>query len=96
MSRREVTATMSDGTERRVRCSCGFQTGWFDAEDANELADNHGARCDGEIEYQEREKDGRNYSDGPSLPPNPCANCGADNVPGQVMCAVCGGLVSDV
>lgn len=62
--------TMSDGhnagtsqMERRVRCSCGFRTGWFDPEDANHIADHHDWECEGDVEYKEREKEGTNYSD---------------------------------
>lgn len=51
------------GVERRVRCSCGLQYGWFGADDADHLAAHHAENCDGEVEYKEREKDGKNYSD---------------------------------
>lgn len=94
---------MNDVRERRARCPCGWQTGWFDADDATTLAEKHARRCDEasdltDLETKEREKDGQNYSDtiedlGPA---NPCDNCGADNVQGQVMCAVCGGMVTEV
>lgn len=49
--------------EHRVRCSCGFRTGWFDPDDADHIAAHHDEECDGEVEYKEREKEGRNYSD---------------------------------
>lgn len=35
---------------------CGFC-------DADHLAAHHAENCDGEVEYKEREKEGRNYSD---------------------------------
>ena len=93
---------MSEVMERSVRCVCGQQYGWFDAQDATKLAERHARRCDvaasiDDLEYQEREKEWRNYSDSEPLgPPNPCDNCGADNVQGQVMCAVCGGMVTEL
>lgn len=57
--------------ERRVRCSCGFQTGWLDLHDAIHIADHHdlapalgdGLHCGGHVEYDEREKTGPNLSD---------------------------------
>lgn len=52
-----------DGIERRVRCSCGLNYGWFDAKDADHLAAHHAENCDGDVEYKEREKEGQNYSD---------------------------------
>ena len=53
----------ADGTERRIRCSCGLQYGWFDVDDADHLGSHHAENCDGEVEYKEREKEGKNYSD---------------------------------
>jgi predicted RNA-binding Zn-ribbon protein involved in translation (DUF1610 family) len=95
--------TYAGDTERRARCPCGWQTGWFDPDDATTLAEKHARRCNQAsdlttLEYKEREKNGQNYSDTIEDlgPPNPCDNCGADNVQGQVMCAVCGGMVTEV
>lgn len=53
----------SEQMERRVRCSCGLRSGWFDPKDADHLAAHHAENCDGDVEYKEREKEGRNYSD---------------------------------
>lgn len=63
--------TPTPKTERRIRCSCGFQTGWFDLHDATHIADHHdlagvlddGEDCGGVIEYQDREKTSPNCSD---------------------------------
>lgn len=76
--------------ERRFRCSYGFRTGWFDSDDAIALAEIHSTKCDGEIEYKEREKEGTNYSDYPLGPTKECDKCGSENVTGQEICAVCG------
>jgi hypothetical protein len=92
--------TCSSDMERRVRCPCGFRTGWFDPEAANAKAAEHAHEYDdchlNEMEYKEREKEGTNYSDVDLGPPVECDQCGSDNVAGQVHCAVCGGLVSNV
>lgn len=84
------------GSERRVRSDCGFRTGWFDPEDAVDLATDHAEECDqcvfpDTFEYKDREKEGTNYSDHDLGPTKDCPNCGAGNIADQALCAVCGG-----
>lgn len=82
--------------EWKAECTCGQMWGRFDAEDLDPKIEKHKRNCDGEVTVHEREKQGRNYSDAMDLPGVTCSNCGAENVPGQVICAVCGGMVPDV
>ena len=92
------TSTGGVEREQKLRGPCGFRTSWWDVDAAYRKAKRHARRCDvcefGEIEYQEREKEGSNCSDTADIPPGPtCSACGSGNVPGAVECGGCGGAL---
>jgi len=75
--------------EYRVECEENCQRGPVCWADAQEWIDEHEGMGH-DLTVFIREKKSLNDSDFARMPDNECRSCGADNVPGQVICAVCG------
>jgi len=83
-----------DKYEFKVECeeTCHYGPAGYD--DARQWWTDH-QEMGHDVTVYVREKQGRNLTDLNKLPDNECDKCGSNNVPGQVLCAVCGGPVND-